>query len=279
MKEVDVKSWEQFEKQHRAFEHERLQKESSSKFLYRGQGDRGWDLLTTLERNGKSGLTLKQYHHLIFAAKPQIESFTGGNWNILSYPKGFDAWLHEHDHVMPHAFGFSTEFQNTYSYMAYLRHYGFPSPLLDWTASPYVAAHFAFKDALRHNDKWVSIYVYLESTSECGLKAGSSDRPDIYKLGPYVKTHRRHFTQQSQYTICIIHGAGEWRYASHEKVFDRRDPNQDILCKFNIPCSEVLKVAKLLDSYNINALSLFGSEESLMETVALREIHFRDSDL
>src|SRR5579871_975887 len=33
-----------------------------------------------------------------------------------------------------------------YDYMAYLRHHGFPSPLLDWTRSPYVAAFFAFRD-------------------------------------------------------------------------------------------------------------------------------------
>ncbi|MFH0350752.1 MAG: DUF2278 family protein [Chromatiales bacterium] len=38
MKEVDVKSWAEFEKQHRALEDERLQNKCSSKFLYRGQG-------------------------------------------------------------------------------------------------------------------------------------------------------------------------------------------------------------------------------------------------
>jgi hypothetical protein len=30
-----------------------------------------------------------------------------------------------------------------------------------------------------------------------------------------------------------------------------------------------LKVLKILDKYNINSLSLFGSKESLMETLAL----------
>ncbi len=37
-----------------------------------------------------------------------------------------------------------------------------------------------------------------------------------------------------------------------------------------------MKVLKMLDSYNINALSLFGSAEDLMEAMALREIHLRE---
>ncbi len=68
-------------------------------------------------------------------------------------------------------------------------------------------------------------------------------------------------------------------YVSHETAFARCDTDQDLLWKFNIPYSERLQVLKMLDRYNINALSLFGSEESLMETMALREIHLRDREL
>jgi hypothetical protein len=54
---------------------------------------------------------------------------------------------------------------------------------------------------------------------------------------------------------------------------------QDVLWKFNIPSTERLKVLRLLnDDYNINAFSLFGSEESLMETMALRELDLRPTD-
>jgi hypothetical protein len=121
--------------------------------------------------------------------------------------------------------------------MTYLRHYGFPSPFLDWSSSPYVAAYFAFRQAAQCENA-VSIYVYLESTSEAGLKAGSNDKAYIRAFGPYIRTDRRHFFQQSQYTLCIINDASEWRYASHEEAFDRCDPNQDVLWKFNIPYSE-----------------------------------------
>lgn len=274
MNEINLDNWAAFEEQLQKLENERLQGKSKSKFLYRGQEDHSFNLLSTLERNGQERMSLKEYYHLISVVKPQIESFTRSNWNILSYPDGINKWLEENGSVLPHAFGCSPEFQDTYSYMVYLRHYGFPSPMIDWTSSPYVAAYFAFRCVSPSINK-ASIYVYLESRSESGLKSGGSNEPGIYKFGPYVKTDRRHFLQQSQYTICILHD-GEWRYAPHEEAFARCALDQDVLWKFNIPYSERLKVLRLLDSYNINALSLFGSEESLMETMALREIHLRE---
>lgn len=278
MQEIDLKSWEDFEEQLQGLEKEYRKQWSSPEFLYRGQGRKSYGLLTTLERHGKKNLSFKDYFRLISIAKPQIESFTGDKWNILSR-EGFENWLKEHDSVMSSAFGWS-DFQEIYSYMVYLRHYGFPSPLLDWSNSPYVAAYFAFRDVLQRKEceedkEYVSIYVYLESPN--GSKTGGNEAY-IKRLGPYVKTDRRHFIQQSQYTMCIIRDNipdGEWRYAPHAEAFARNDKNQDLLWKFNIPCSERLKVLKLLDNYNINSLSLFGSKESLMETIALREIHFK----
>jgi hypothetical protein len=115
MKEINVKNWEEFEAQRRALENERFEKKCSSKFLYRGQGDHTWGLLTTLERNGKGTLSLRKYHHLIFVAKPLIESFTGSSWNILSYPNGFEEWLKKNATCIPNAFGCSPDFQDTYT--------------------------------------------------------------------------------------------------------------------------------------------------------------------
>ena len=51
---------------------------------------------------------------------------------------------------------------------------------------------------------------------------------------------------------------------------------QDVLVKYLIPVSERDKVLEKLDLMNVNAYSLFGSEEALMDTLAYREIEKRE---
>jgi hypothetical protein len=158
MQERDLASWEQFEVELRLLREERSNRKASSvlhvsDFLYRGHSEHTWRLSTTLERQGKGNLTLRQYYRLISAARPQIETLTETTWNVPEYPE-YEKWLSENDTLIPGRFP-------GYDYMVYLRHHGFPSPLLDWTRSPYVAAYFAFAHAI-NLDRKVSIYVYLE---------------------------------------------------------------------------------------------------------------------
>jgi hypothetical protein len=170
-----------------------------------------------------------------------------------------------------------------YEYLAHLRHNGFPSPLLDWSRSPYVAAYFAFSGAVTATDA-VAIYLYLERPS--GRKVGGEGVPAIRTLRQYARTHRRHFRQQSAHTVCANYqqdefdGSNRWRCVSHQTVFHMHQPTpEDFLWKIVVPSSEHDKVLMLLDDFNLNAYSLFGSEESLMETLAYREIDRRDASL
>jgi hypothetical protein len=266
MKQIDLTSWEQFEDQVLQLTRERSEIRGKkgvyvSDYLFRGQPNCSWHLTTTLERQASGPLTLDNYYRTVCATKPQVETFTGARWEIPSY-SDYKDWASKTELFPPSEF-------LAYEYFVYLRHHGFPSPLLDWTRSPYVAAYFAFRD-LRTEDEMVSIFAYCEYTT--GHKSWSSDSPLISVLGPYVRSHRRHFQQQSQYTICTIRAADKITYACHEDVFTKNDQDQDVLWKFNIPASERRKALARLEQYNINAFSLFGSEESLMETLSIREI-------
>lgn len=101
-----------------------------------------------------------------------------------------------------------------------------------------------------------SIYVYCESPQ--GFRGGAVGETTIRRIGPYVRSHRRHFRQQSDYTICgsldLDYG---WRFDSHQHVFDHRRPKQDYLWKIDISSAERVDILRLLNDHNLNAFSLF----------------------
>ena len=237
-----------------------------SDFLYRGQSDSTWSLSTTLERSDLRNLSLRHYFRLISGIKRQIEDATGTVWAVPDFPT-YEEWLTKREHLAVAPPG--------YEYMAYLRHHGFPSPLLDWTRSLQIAAYFAFRWP-RLDAKTVAIFVYSEYRG--AGKSWISSEPHLHGLGSSIQTHHRHHAQQSEYTVCLSRG-DEWRYASHEDAFAAVDPGQDALWKFSLPATERLKVLRSLDIAGINAHSLFGTEDALLETIAFRELEARRSDL
>jgi len=265
MQTIDLETWEQFE--------EELKTRNitiGDKYLFRGHENSSWSLDTTLERRGLRGIPFADYYRLISVIRAQIETFTSTAWGELPQYPEIANLAQEYDKFSLMLDGIGGTFP-AYSYMAYLRHHGFPSPLLDWSRTPYVAAYFAFRNATKER---VAVYVYLERPG--GMKSWSSAETQIHLLGPYIQTHRRHFLQQSTYTICLDFQIGQgWNFAPHEGVFSRNVQHQDVLWKFTIPATERVKVLKKLDSYNLNAFSLFESEEALMETMAFRHIDFK----
>ena len=271
MEEISVGNWEECQLKFKELSKRRSQLRQDktrigvSNLLYRGQSNAQWRLATTLERYVGPLISLEDYYRRICIAKPQIETFTKTKWYIPSLTS-YRKCLESVD------FFFKTKIP-AYEYMVYLRHHGFPSPLLDWTNSPFIAAYFAFHN-IPDVIKNVSIYAYLEYAGRGKSHEGMD--PLISSLGPNIRTHARHFLQQCEYTICTMSDGENHYYVCHENIFSENDEEQDLLWKINIPSSERFEVLAHLDSININAFSLFGSEESLMETLALREFHLRE---
>jgi hypothetical protein len=271
MEATKVPDWETFEKKIKKLRAE--YPEETSTLIFRGQGNSKWGLTTTLERSGAPHMLFREYYRLICASmRPEVRTFAH-----VDIPAFDPFWSATHFLKPDLLFEFGDVFPiDLYRYMAYLRHFGFPSPLLDWSRSPFVAAFFAFRDdPPGPKPKRRSIFAYCEKPKRA--KGATLGQPQIRAIGPYVETHERHFRQRCDYTICGSFDPNYgWRFDSHQAVFDQQHPAQDRLWRFDLPSSERKKVLGALSDYNLNAFSLFGSEESLLETMWLREYVLRE---
>lgn len=237
--------------------------------LYRGHGDANWELKSTLERSVNYSGNVLQYYRLILAVHKHISTCGIQNLPKPTYDvETLKEELKKRTHLLP-----------SLELLIFLRHLGFPSPLLDWSRSVYIAAFFAYQNHdLADN---VAIYAFLE---KCGkFTSSTSEKPDrmiqMRVVGEYLATHKRHFLQQSNYTICMSRDFNDnpVEFESYKLHLDNNGElfPEAIIVKFVLPKSERRVVLKELDQMNINAYSLYGTEEALMETLFNREKVFR----
>lgn len=276
-KEILVSSWNELEDQIKwleSFKHT-TEQEASRAYeppLFRGLGDAEWKLQTSLERafpleDSCQSISFLEYYLRTTAAKPAIESLTGTIWtDVPDYPEmkrrlreDWSGWLDT----------FLLRENGTYRYWIYLRHHGFPSPLLDWTASPYLAALFAF-DQMPQDASQVCIYAYLRD----GLHSFSSDL-HAFVVGPYVQTDKRHFLQQSRYSMCVSTSRDDYFFRPHDPGLVEEGGKNGFLFKFLIPAAARVEILRRLDLMNINPYSLYATEDSLIRTIARRECLFK----
>jgi hypothetical protein len=114
---ADVKSWEDFKNFVRSLEPYR--------FAFRGHENSRWRLRTSFHRTGRASV-IKFAMQDVPALHRHLSGLTTHRFNLAD-PFDFAAFL------------------------SLAQHHGYPTPILDWTQSPFVAAYFAFRDLRRDN--------------------------------------------------------------------------------------------------------------------------------
>lgn len=278
MRTIDLKKWTEFpiaiqrireEYEQRLIRLGKIEKLQRNTILFRGQANSDWKLQSTLERVPcPQGYSVKRYLQRADSVVNEIESVTEKKWGLKTFPDICKEIEENQDSLHAHL--------PCYEYLVYLRHHGFPSPLLDWTSSPYVAAYFAF-ESMSQAER-CSVYAYIETTD--GGKMRCSGEAGIYSMGPYITTSVRHFAQKAQYTIATRwdHESKNHFFCSHHDISPARLDEQDILIKITIPTLERIAVLRQLEDYNINQYTLFQSEDSLIRALGIRAFDLEEAE-
>jgi len=237
------------------------------KFIYRGQmGIEDWKLQTTYQR-----CNLR-----LIPKKISLEKYIDIIRNLAAY------------YVSPilnkiinfgEERGYLDE-ERFYEFLGLLQHHGFPTPLLDWTQSPYIAAYFAFRDVDDYLDPeypYVKVYVFNYMKFEDILKE------DIihYEIGDEKKKVLKVVKPISKYNPRVVPQQGIYTFTNINNIEDFINKNEsmktlkDILIIIKLSVEERPKVMKELDLMGINEMTLFpgldGVCRNLKEMVFSRD--------
>ena len=226
--------------------------DAPSNLLFRGQSNSEWNIESSLERCGIDCISFKDYYTSIDYLKPEVNSYGHKFERKIIAPKGYDSNFTDFHTIDINGL---PEIQ----YMTYLRHHGFPSPLVDVSKSEYIALFFACEDVVQNklgpNGK---VFVLQENL----WNVHSVDYASIYEIGHYIETDSRHIVQQSEYLVTT-------RFDTKEEMwfFDPFSLSSEKLSSYieiEIDASAKADLLNELDKMNINHYTLYQDEDSLM---------------
>lgn len=230
-------SWSQFR--------EYVSSISKSGYLFRGQ-QQPWPLCTIFHRRGRY----------------RISEFTSKD--VRQLHQRLSA-------ITNHFFDLNVPEQNG-AFFNLLQHHGYPTPLLDWSHSPFVAAFFAFRDRpigtkgkgtiriyLFNNREWQKKYRQIQNLDPCF--------PHLSVMEFISIDNPRMVPQQAVTTVTNIHDIEEYL------IEKEKESGINFLKAIDIPANEREIAMADLQFMGITAGSMFPSIDGVCEE--LRERYFK----
>lgn len=228
-------------------------------YVWRGQADASWPVSSTLGRclepTATPGDALEAERVALQEFKSQVH-------------------LHMRTDELPHD-------QDILGWWQLMRHHGVPTRLVDWTASPYVAAYFAVCERWDCDGAiWYFHGLDLKTSMDRLYGAAPASlqelaaslfdaaaMPRIMTEAPWRKSQRM-LAQQSLFTVCFQ------PRVDHSYVIEtalmpiqQTDP-RDALVKVEIPAALKPDILRKLRAMNVTASLLFPGVDGLGKSVA-----------
>lgn len=223
---------------------ERVNSLEQKRYIFRGQESNSWRLRTSFHRTGRADL--ERYMQT----------------DIQDLQKTFSA-------LTQHAFNLADPLHYA-AFINLAQHHGYPTPMLDWSWSPYVAAFFAYRKIGRHERSRKKIRIYkLDSVEWSKLPRTNklfAFPPNVTVLNPLAFGNSRAIPQQSLSIVSNIDDI-ESHIAEVAAI-----QNKSYLEAFDLPVRDRDFVMKELALMGITAGALFPGLDGACE--GLKERNF-----
>ncbi len=231
--EQNVKDWKAFQ--------EHVTENMSDGFIYRGQAQ-PWPLQTAFHRTKR-----KDLRRYIDEDLPRLRRALAGR--------------------LKHVFDPNKPEENG-AFFNLAQHHGFPTPLLDWTYSPFIAAYFAFSGALESNpDKTIRIFAFDTEKYTKSVKQYQTltfTKPHFTIIEALSIENERAIHQQGLLSLTNLQDV-EGFIALQEKL-----QNERFLYAFDLPSSEAEKALRDLRLMGITEATLFPSIDNICKEHKVR---------